>query len=151
MCSFWRSTFRVVDCDGSPQCLPLRIEHCLFGGLSFSAITFITEIAELQRPITSKAGRRIKKQKHIKLKLVTATTVLSAPYGVVIEPLTTFLQKTNRKCVHSFIHSYIYLGRIAEEAKVNAYQSHTPDWITWEKKRREREEKGQKRKDKKGS
>ena len=26
------------DCDGSPQCLPLRIEHCLFGGLSFSML-----------------------------------------------------------------------------------------------------------------
>ena len=25
-----------VDCDGSPQCLSLRIEHCLFGGLSSS-------------------------------------------------------------------------------------------------------------------
>ena len=28
-----------VDCDGSPQCLSLRIEHCLFGGLSSSCHT----------------------------------------------------------------------------------------------------------------
>ena len=28
-----------VDGDGSPQCLPLRIEHCLFGGLSSSCQT----------------------------------------------------------------------------------------------------------------
>ena len=27
-----------VDCDGSPQCLSLRIEHCLFGGLSSSCL-----------------------------------------------------------------------------------------------------------------
>ena len=26
------------DCDGSPQCLSLRIEHCLFGGLSSSCV-----------------------------------------------------------------------------------------------------------------
>ena len=26
------------DCDGSPQCLPLSIEHCLFGGLSISSL-----------------------------------------------------------------------------------------------------------------
>ena len=48
--SFWRSTYRVLqhsvketnrsfrcDCDSSSQCLPLRIQHCLFGGLSFSS------------------------------------------------------------------------------------------------------------------
>ena len=46
---------------------------------------------------------------------------------------------------HSFIHSYIYLGRIARKAKVDAYQSHAPDWITREKKKEERE----KRRDKK--
>ena len=42
------------------------------------------------------------------------------------------------KFIHSFIiiHSYIYLGWIAEKQGVNTYQSHAPDWITWEKKKR---------------
>ena len=29
------------DCDGSPQCLSLRIEHCLFGGLPSSCLSLI--------------------------------------------------------------------------------------------------------------
>ena len=53
----------------------------------------------------------------------------------------------------SFIHSFIHLFRQdCRKAKVDAYQSHAPDWITWEKKKkrerereREREEKGQKK------
>ena len=52
----------------------------------------------------------------------------------------------------SFIHSFIHLFRQDyRKAKVDAYQSHAPDWITWEKKKeeREREEKGQKEKIKK--
>ena len=46
----------------------------------------------------------------------------------------------------SFIHSFIHLFRQdCRKAKVDAYQSHAPDWITWEKKKEERE----KRRDKK--
>ena len=32
------SALASIDCDGSPQCISLRIEQCLFGGLSSSCI-----------------------------------------------------------------------------------------------------------------
>ena len=35
-----------VDCDSSPQCLSLRIEHCLFGGLSSSCHTLLSIFSE---------------------------------------------------------------------------------------------------------
>ena len=51
-----------------------------------------------------------------------------------------------RTDIHTFIHSFIHLFRQdCRKAKVDAYQSHAPDWITWEKKKEERE----KRRDKK--
>ena len=50
---------------------------------------------------------------------------------------------------HLFIHSFIHLfWQDCRKARVNAYQSHAPDWIYLRKKRKEREEKGRKRKDK---
>ena len=60
MYSLWRSTCWVVKhrvrqtnwsfrctCDGSPQCLSLRIEHCLFGGLSSSCLLFYMILCNL--------------------------------------------------------------------------------------------------------
>ena len=63
--------------------------------------------------------------------------------------LVTFCQAFHIKTsyrFHSFIHSFIHLfWQDCRKAKVDAYQSHAPDWITWEKKKEERE----KRRDKK--
>ena len=46
------------DCDGSPPCLPLRIEHCLFAGLSFSSLIELSQ-TELNHFWESKRNRRL--------------------------------------------------------------------------------------------
>ena len=53
-----------------------------------------------------------------------------------------------RSTIHSFIHSYIYLGRIAEKQGWMLIKATLLTELP-EKKRKEREEKGRKRKDKK--